>query len=134
MTCRAYMPEDFDTVKGWAEAKGIEIVPQLLSKTGFIAEADGRPVMAVWAYLLFDVPIVQLDHLLSPPGTKIAEIRKAWEKLMIVIKDWIRIRNEKGGTGYCVIRCFIHERLAREAARAGWLVRNHNTHHCTLVL
>jgi hypothetical protein len=134
MTARAYMPEDFATVAEWAADRGYVLHEFLLSKTGFIAEEEGEPVLAVFCYQLFDVPVIQIDHLLGRPGQDQATMREAWGMLARCIKDWTQKANELHGTDYRIMRCFIDSRLGGWAEREGWEVLTKEVTHAIYVL
>jgi len=117
---RQVTPQDMPMLRGWAERRGLELHDPLLSPYGFLATADDAPVMAVWAYMILDVPVIQLDHLLSAPGSNMAGIREAWSALSDAVAAWMRELNARSALGYCLIRAFTAPRIAAEAARHGW--------------
>jgi hypothetical protein len=120
ITVRQVLPEDMPTLTAWAEERGCVLEPLLLSPHGFLAESKGSPVLAVWAYMLLDVPVIALDNLFSRPQTSAKVIRAALADVFRVIQDWMKRLNELGGVNYCVIRTFINSRLAIEAEKLGW--------------
>lgn len=122
MTIRAYTPDDFPIVEQWAKARSMAIVPQLLSPTGFIVEDESGPLMAAFAYLMFDCPLVQVDHLLGRPGADIASIRQAWQTIQGAVIAWVKQVNALGGYNYRILRGFTSPEIAREAAKNGWLI------------
>lgn len=124
MTIRAYSADDFATVQTWAESRGIILIPQLLGNNGFLIEDEHGPLLVAFAYLLFDVPIVQIDHLLGREGADIGAIREAWEMIQSAVVEWIKAINESGGYEYRVIRGFTSPQVAREAEKNGWLIDN----------
>ena len=120
ITVRKVEPEDIPMIQEWAERRGCDLHPALLSPHGFLAEWRGKPVLALWGYMLLDVPVIALDHLFSRPRTSASVIRKAMAKLIEIVRDWIRRLNEMGGVDYRIIRTFINSRLSVEAERLGW--------------
>lgn len=122
ITVRQVQPEDIPMIQEWAERRGCVLEPVLLSPHGFLAEKDGVPVMAIWGYMMLDVPVITLDNLYSKPRTSIKVVRAAMADIFRVIQDWIKRLNELGGVNYCVIRTFINQRAAKEAQKLGWKV------------
>lgn len=120
MTIRSYTPADFPLVEQWAKARDMAIVPQLLSPNGFLVEDEQGPVMVAFVYLMFDCPIVQVDHLLGRPGTGIKAIRQAWEMIQRIIIGFVGRINEQGGYSYRVLRCFVTPITAKESGKMGW--------------
>jgi hypothetical protein len=120
ITVRQVTLEDMPTLTAWAEDRGCTLEPLFLSPHGFLAESKGSPVLAVWAYMLLDVPVIALDNLFSRPQTSAKVIRRALADVFRVIQDWMKRLNELGGVNYCVIRTFINSRLAIEAEKLGW--------------
>lgn len=120
MTIRAYTPDDFSTVEQWAKARNMVIVPQLLSPNGFLVEDEDGPLMVAFGYLLFDCPIVQIDHLLGRPGSDIRNIRKAWEAIQRAVIGWIENINKDCAMNYRLIRCFVAPITAHESEKMGW--------------
>lgn len=124
---RQITAEDMPMIHEWAQAHGVEILEPLLSPYGFLAEDDGEPILAIWAYMILDVPVIQLDHLISAPGLKMSKVREAWEEMSACVVQWVKNLNAKGGLNYCLIRAFIGERIGNEAERAGWEVNRQST-------
>lgn len=124
---RQITDEDMPMIHGWAEAHSVELLAPLLSPYGFLAEDDGKPILAIWAYMILDVPVIQLDHLVSAPGLRIDQVREAWEELSACVIQWVKNLNDKGGLNYCLIRAFIGERIGNEAERSGWEVNRQST-------
>jgi len=106
----------------WAKVHDCIICRDLLSPYGFIAELDGQPLLVIWAYMILDVPIIQLDGLLSAPGSSIHEVRQCWDALTKAVNTWIQEVNAKSGLNYCLIRAFVRERIGGEAVKLGWHV------------
>jgi hypothetical protein len=123
ISVRSITPEDLPIVQAWASTRGCAIEPLFLSPHGFMAESDGAPIMAVWGYMLLDVPIIQLDNLIAEPGSTIQLLRKAWQRLEAVITDWVRGLNKLGGVRYHFVRAFLDPKVARET---GWEVNETN--------
>jgi len=121
MTIRIYTPADFSTVEQWAQSRGIVLLPPLLSPNGFLVEDDG-PLLVAFAYLMFDCPIVQIDHLLGRPGANIGRVREAWQMMQGALVEWVKGINEASGYNYRIFRCFTSPEIAREAAKNGWLI------------
>lgn len=123
---RQVMPEDLPMIGQWAEAHGHQLIPALLSPHGFLCERhEGSavtPVLAVWSFMMLDVPVIQLDYLYSAPGSTITDVRQAWQALQTTIRDWVRILNQDSGLNYRLLRVFLNRRVAREAAEAGWVI------------
>lgn len=124
---RQVITEDLPMIHEWAKAHSVEILEPLLSPYGFLAEDDGKPILAIWAYMILDVPVIQLDHLISAPGLKIRKVREAWEEMSACVIQWVKNLNDKGGLNYCLIRAFIGERIGNEAERSGWEVNRQST-------
>lgn len=124
---RQVTAEDLPMIHEWAKAHDVEILEPLLSPYGFLAEDDGKPILAIWAYMILDVPVIQLDHLISAPGLKIRKVREAWEEMAFCVIQWVKNLNDKGGLNYCLIRAFIGERIGNEAERSGWEVNRQST-------
>ena len=120
MKIRAYEPADFATVEQWAKARNMALVPQLLSPNGFLVEDDEGPLMVAFGYLLFDCPIVQIDHLLGRPGASIGPIREAWETIQRTMIEWVKEVNARSGFNYCLIRAFVAPVTATESEKMGW--------------
>jgi hypothetical protein len=114
ITVRKIQPEDMPTLTAWAEERGCAFEPVAMSPHGFIADVDGVPTMALWAYLLFDVPIVQIDNLISKPRTRIKCVRECWRELESSVISWIKIINERHGYSYRMLRAFVEPRVAVE--------------------
>jgi hypothetical protein len=122
MKIRAYEPADLATVEQWAKARNMALVPQLLSPNGFLVEDDEGPLLVAFGYLIFDCPIVQIDHLLGRPGASIGPIRDAWGMIQRAIVGWIQGVNEQGGFSYRLIRGFVAPVTAKESEKMGWHV------------
>ena len=122
MTIRAYTPSDFPIVEQWAKARNMVLIPQLLSKNGFLVEDEEGPLLVAFGYLLFDCPIVQIDHLLGRPNASIKPIRQAWLMIQRAIIEWIQNINKDCGFDYRVIRGFVEPRTAIESEKMGWNV------------
>ena len=120
ITVRQVTADDMPTLQAWADRRGCVLEPALLSPHGFLAEKDGNPVIALWAYMLLDVPVIALDHLFSRPQTSAKVVRAALADIFRVVQDWMTRLNELGGVKYCVLRTFINSRLAVEAEKLGW--------------
>jgi len=120
MKIRAYEPADFATVEQWAKARNMALVPQLLSPNGFLVEDDEGPLMVAFGYLLFDCPIVQIDHLLGRPGASIGPIREAWGMIQRTMIEWVKEVNTRSGFNYCLIRGFVAPVTAMESEKIGW--------------
>lgn len=120
MTVRAVTAEDMPEICQWSDARGLHLVSSFLSPHGFLALDDGAPVLAVWAYMILDVPVIQLDHLCGCPGLSIQAVREAWQALMRVIAEWVKIINSQSGLNYNVLRCFCEGRMLDEAVKSGW--------------
>lgn len=131
ITVRAITPDDMPTIRAWAEARGGELFEPCLSPNGFLAVKDDVPVMAAWAALLFDVPIVQIDGIVAAPGFKAGVLRAAWRSLESVILTWVQKINESGGYNYKFLRAFTNSRLA---AISGWQVQPEITTICRHVV
>lgn len=123
---RQVQPEDLPVVEAWAVAHEHRLIHALLSPHGFLCEKHAgdavTPVMAVWGFMMLDVPVIQLDFLYGAPGSSITEIRLAWAALQTTIRDWVRILNQDSGLQYQLLRVFLNKRVAQEAARAGWVI------------
>ena len=119
---RAYTPDDFATVEQWAKARGMVLIPQLLGKNGFLIEDDKGPILTAFVYLIFDCPIVQIDHLMGRPGSSITSMRAAWDVMQSAICRWVDGVNKSGGYDYRLFRCFTSEEIAHEAVKKGWLM------------
>ena len=123
---RQVQAEDLPMIEQWAVAHGHQIIHALLSPHGFLCEKyvgdEVTPMLVIWGFMMLDVPVIQLDFLYSAPGTKISEVRLAWEALQTTIRDWVRIINEDSGLHYQLLRVFLNKRVAQEAARAGWVI------------
>lgn len=118
ITVRQIQPEDIPLVQEWAKRRGCTL--ELPSPHGFLAEHNGEPVLAVWGYMVLDVPVIALDNLFSRPRSSAKVIREALKDVLRVIQDWVARINEISGLKYRVIRTFINSRLAAEAEKLGW--------------
>lgn len=127
ITVRQIQPEDIPLVQEWAKARDCVLEPRLLSPHGFLAEHNGNPVLAVWGYMILDVPVIALDNLFSRPQTSAKVIRAAIKDTFRVIQYWISRMNQLSGLNYCVIRTFINSRLAAEAEKLGWTTAGNYT-------
>lgn len=124
MTIRAYTPEDFATVAAWAEARGMQIHPALLSPNGFLVEDDEGPLAVCWVFLTFDCPRASIDDFYARPGANVWDIKKAWEMLERTVIGFLsKLRDCNGGTvRYPVLSTFADANLAEFLKGAGWHV------------
>lgn len=124
MTIRAYTPADFDTVNAWAVARGMPLIPHLLSPQGFLVEDEKGPIAVVWVYLVFDCPIAMLDNLFSRPGTSLAKGKEAWKLLWRTVQSFLsKLRDcNRAPLSYKIIRIFTHPALVRFLEADGWNV------------
>jgi hypothetical protein len=120
MTVRAVTPEDMPLLQEWSAARGLDLVPEFLSPHGFLASDEHGPALAVWAYMILDVPVIQLDHLVSRPALSLRLLREAWDSLIRTVEYWVRIINKDSGLRYRALRCFCDGRLLKEAKRESW--------------
>ena len=129
MKIRAYTPADFSTVEAWANARVVEIAPVFLSPNGFLVEDEQGPLAVCWVYLVFDCPIVIIDHLVTRPGTSLKDGLAAWRILWRTIQAFLsnlRDCNDKP-LRYKVVRIFTRTPLARFLKADGWHVSNHTS-------
>ena len=119
---RTVTADDLPMVKHWAFQRGLMLDETLLTPHGFMAEESGRPALVVWAYLILDVPVIQLDHLCSVPGLSMQSLRAAWSAILQCVKEWVKIINSTSGLNYNVLRCFCDRRMLGEAAKDGWTI------------
>lgn len=114
----------FETVKSIGESRGVEIYPFFLSQTGFLVvdEDVENPdiLMGIWVYSILDVPIIQLDHLISKKGMNIQQARRCWEVLFNTLKNFVRILEEKTNGKY-IIRATICKKLSKEIKKYGFV-------------
>ena len=124
MTIRAYTPDDFATVEGWAKARGMTIIPQLLSPNGFLVEDDKGPLAVCWVYLVFDCSFVFMDNLWSRPKTSLKDGRAAWAMIWRTTKAFLsNLRDgQERPIRYSFVRNFCRPELARLIKKDGWLV------------
>lgn len=123
-----------DLIAGWAKRRKLQFCPALLSQQGFIVTNNNEPVLAVWVYTILGVPVIQLDNLISKPGTSAAKMRAYWLKLLSVIKDFINELDKLTGNKTLMIRCFIHKRLAKESEKSGFIVDSNDGAICRLII
>ena len=124
ITVRAYMPGDFQMVNEWAKARGLILTPELLSKTGFLAEDDEGPCSVVWVYLMFDVPIASLDYQLTRPGLNGRKVISCWRLMWACAVRYLHALKDTDGNSlhYSVIRSFVNEKMAPLTRKEGWFV------------
>lgn len=124
MTIRAYTPEDFATVAAWAEARGMVLIPQLLSKNGFLIEDEHGPIAACWVYLMFDCHRASIDDFYARPSANVWAVKKAWKMLERTAIDFLsKLRDCKGDpVRYPVLTTFADSNLAEFLKRSGWHV------------
>lgn len=124
MTIRAYAPEDFATVAAWAEARGMQIHPALLSPNGFLVEDDKGPLAVCFVYLVFDCPFVFMDNLWSRPKTSLKDGRAAWAMIWRTTLAFLAgLRDGQGNAiRYSFVRNFCRPELARLIKKDGWIV------------
>lgn len=129
MTIRAYTPEDFAPVAAWAEARGMQLIPQLLGKNGFVIEDEKGPIAVAFVYLTFDVPLAFIDNLFTRPGTSIKQCREAWPILWRTVQGYLSNLRDCNGQplGYKVVRIFTRTPLARFLKSDGWHVSDHTS-------
>jgi hypothetical protein len=130
MTIRAYIPEDFPLVESWAKARGMAMIPQLLSPNGFIVEDDSGPFAVCFVYLAFGCPIASLDNLFTKPGTSFAKSRKGWPILWRTILSFLsNLRTcDDVPLSYKVVRIYTRTPLARFLRNSeGWHVSEHTS-------
>lgn len=122
ITVRAITHEDMPTLERWAKRRGCLLLPAFLSPHGFLATKDDQPLMCCWAYMLLDVPVIELDHVFLPPRFKREDAREAWSRLIKVIEDWIQLVNQSARLEYRFIKISMNAALAKEAERSGAIV------------
>jgi hypothetical protein len=136
MQIRAYTPADFPTLEQWAEARGITVIPQMLSKNGFMIEDEAGPIAVAFVYLTFDVPLAFIDHLFTRPGTSIKQCREAWPLFWRTVQAFLsNLRDCNGGAlGYKVVRVFTRTPLTRFLKADGWHVSTHTSTQAVYVI
>ena len=124
MNIRSYTPDDFPIVEQWAKARGMILIPQMLSPNGFIVEDDDGLIAVCWAYLTFDCARASIDDFYARPGANVWAIKKAWEMLeRTVIRFLSNLRDCKGEPiRYPVLSTFADANLAEFLKGAGWHV------------
>jgi hypothetical protein len=121
-TVRAVAEQDMASLEGWAQDRGLTLAGALLSPHAFLVELDGQPSLVAWCYMLLDVPVIQIDHLLSRPGLTIGQVRQCWAAFLQAVETWILIINRTSGLNYNVLRCFCEKRMLDEAVKSGWQI------------
>jgi hypothetical protein len=119
---RAVTAADMPNLEAWAQNRGMTFHGALLSPHGFLVELDGAPSLVAWCYMVLDVPVIQIDNLMSRPGLTIGQLREAWGAYLTFVQTWIRLVNEQSGLNYNVLRCFCEKRMMGEAAKNGWQI------------
>lgn len=128
MTIRKYESADFETIQGWAKARGIDLSPVLLGSNGFLIEDDKGPLAVAFCYLTFDVPLAFLDHLITRPDAGIKAAREAWALMWRTIQGFLsNLRCNDGPLGYKYVRIFCRTPLARFLKAEGWHVSEHTS-------
>lgn len=112
----------FDTIKSWADERGVEMHSFFLSKIGFIVVDDNEQLqMAIWVYHILEVPIIQIDNLISRPGMNIFEARKCWKVLIDIVREYIDII-EKSQNIKFILKATFNKRMSKEIERTGFIL------------
>lgn len=124
MTIRAYQPSDFPIVEQWAKARNMVLIPQLLSKNGFLVEDEDGPIAVAWCYLTFDCPLAYVDHLFTRPKTSLKKGLAAWRLIWRTIQAFLlNLRDCNGNAlSYKIVRVFTCPELSRFLKSDGWKV------------
>jgi len=138
MTIRAYTPEDFPLIEAWAKARGMAIIPQLLSPNGFIVEDESGPFAVCFVYLAFGCPIASLDNLFTKPGTSFAKCRKGWPILWRTILSFLsNLRTcDDVPLSYKIVRLHTRKALAKKflSEANGWYISKHQSIQATYAI
>lgn len=107
----------------------MSIIPQLLSPNGFLVEDESGPVLAVWAYLVFDCPMVLVDHLFTRPRTPLKKSLEAWRIAWRAIKGFLANLRDCNGKplAYKIVRIFTLPAFVKILKKEGWMLsENHS--------
>lgn len=136
MIIRSYTPADFQLVEQWAKARGMVIIPQLLSKNGFLVEDEKGPLAVAWCYLTFDCPLAFVDHFVTRPDSGMTSSLKAWRLIFRCICRYLSELRDCNGValGYKVVRIFTRPAFARFLKADGWEVSEHQSQQAVYVI
>lgn len=124
MTIRAYTPDDFHIVEQWAKARNMALIPQLLSKNGFLVEDEDGPLAVAWCYLTFDCPRASIDDFYGRPRASGVKLLQAWEIIESAVFSFLRKLQDCEGNPlrYAVLITFADEKLSHFLSKTGWHV------------
>lgn len=97
MFVRKYLPEDFEIVGKWFDAR--EHFPEggmhkLLPPDGFLCEDDNGPLACVWVYLIVGAPLTLIEWSVTRPESGI----KALTAMRMCIEEAKKFIFEQGKT------------------------------------
>lgn len=128
---RQVTDEDLPMLEQWAQDRGCVLPLGLLSPHGWLAvNGDGQAVMCAFSALMFEVPIVQVDHVYLPRRFKADEAREAWRSILAAIRVWVQLLNQGGGLKYTVIEIVMNPVMEREVVATGGQVSASNYKKC----
>ena len=136
MKIRSYTPEDFQTVKACAEARGELVAEEFLGRMGFIAEDESGPCAVAFLYLMFDVPVATVDNLFTRPNQSLKASHAAWRMIWRCIQHTLTNLKDCDGAPlrYKLVRTYCREPLARFLKADNWTVAERNSRQVCYVL
>src|SRR5207253_3124646 len=85
---------DYQTVDAWWRARhgqGRPFPENLLPPLGIVAERDGKPVAALWAYQSAGIGMAFLEYAVTAPGQSFRQARAALGRLLFGIEHLLRL-------------------------------------------
>lgn len=131
ITVRAITDDDLPILFEWAKYRGCVLPMGLLSPHGFLAVNDkGEPILCAWAALMFEVPIVQVDHVYLPRRFKADDAREAWASIISAVRAWVTNVNESSDLNYTVIEIVMNPVMEKEVLKTGGQVSTSTYKKC----
>ncbi len=136
MMIRAYTADDFETVRSWAQARGIALDPMFMGPHGFIVEDDAGPCAVAFCYLLYDIPVAAVDNLFTRPNQSLRKSLRAWHILWRTILDYLANLKDCNGAPlqYKLVRTYCRAELARFLKADNWQIADRPSTQITYAL
>jgi hypothetical protein len=112
---------DYQMVDAWWRARHRSAFPEnLIPPLGVVAERDGKPLAALWAYQSAGIGVAFLEYAVTAPGLSLMESRAALGRSLLGIEAILR------KDGYSVARCVCARAMARALRAFGFTGENGN--------
>jgi hypothetical protein len=112
---------DYQMVDAWWRARRRSGFPEnMVPPLGVIAERDGKPLAALWAYQSAGIGVAFLEFAVTAPGLSFKDARAALGRALLGIEAILR------RDGYSVARCFCAPAMARALRAFGFRGENGN--------